>query len=43
MISQYNWTNLYNYMDIEIATELFYDTTLTLFSVNVFLIVFLLS
>jgi len=25
MISQYNWTNLYNCLDIESATELFYS------------------
>jgi len=39
MISQYNWKNLYNCLDIKSATV----SVLNSFSVNVFLIVFLLS
>jgi len=32
MISQYNWTDLYNYMDIKSATELFYIVLNTFFN-----------
>jgi len=31
MISQYNWTNLFNCLDIESATELFYSVLNTFF------------
>jgi len=40
MIYQYNWTDLYNCMDIESATELFY-IVLNTFLMNAFLIGFL--